>query len=395
MAKKAATNTAEQPEVQKSGKEAVAGLIAKINNHYGNKVIDLGSNMEEELEITFIPSKSFKLNQALCGGWARGRIIEIFGPQQSGKTTECYETVGLDMQNNPEGFWMWFETEYSFDSGAARNYGMEMNRLLLTNINDNGAEAGLDIVESVIRTGGPNLRGVIINSVAGLTPKAEFDGLMSKQDMGTMAKMMSKFMRKIIAIAGKRKVPVIFINQIRDKISLFGGTTTPGGRALAFYSSQRYERRVEKIDQADGVSANDYLKMHIKVVKNRLARKNPYVTTSLFARYGAGTDVAMEVLELAVAQGLIEKKAGGNYRYMTIAGEELKWRGNASLLDHFSQHPELIAEVSTLINAKDITVSSLSDEDMQALEKYNRETDEIQSIADSEAAEEMTENEAQ
>lgn len=368
-------------------KKFLDGIVKGINNHFKKNVVNLGGDIIEDLTIKFIKTPSLKINKMLGGGIALGRITEVYGPTGSGKTTLCYETIGKDMREDPDAIWAWYETEKSFDPAAAQSYGIDLDRLIYWEMDDSGAETGLDVLESVIRNSQGKIRGAVINSVAGLTPKNELDALMGKLDMGTQAKMMSKLMRKITAIAGKNKMAIIFINQVRDKISLFGGTTTPGGRALAFFATQRFEMRKVKVESGDGVSSDEYIKMVVKAVKNRLAKGNPYVETTIFGRYGVGTDTVMEILELAVGQNVIEKKAGGNYRYVNNEGEELKWRGAKALMDYVDQNPDFAKEVTAKINSDSISVNNLSDEDMAKLEAYNNDTAKhMETIAEDEAA---------
>lgn len=353
----------------------IADLIRGINTHFKKDVVNLGKDVKEKITIQFLKTPSFKLNKILGGGVARGRIAEFYGPTGSGKTTACYEIIGKDMQEDPNSYWGWYETEGSFDKDAAETFGVDIARLVYWEMDDEGAESGLDVLESILRKGEGRIKGIVVNSVAGLTPKSELDSLMGKLDMGTQAKMMSKLMRKITAIASKSKTAVIFINQVRDKISLFGGTTTPGGRALSFFATQRVEFRKVKIEASDGVSMEEYIKMIAKIAKNRCAKGNPYVETSLLARYGVGIDTTMELLELAVDQGIIEKKAGGNYRYVDGNGQEYKWRGAKMLMDFFDDkdNKHLVDEISSRINNDSVKVQDLSDEDLKALENYNND----------------------
>lgn len=373
MAKSKSKSKKEQEKKPKTNPE-INNLIKGINSKFKKNVVNLGGAIKEDLIIKFIPTKSLKLNKALNGGIAIGRITEIYGPTGSGKTTLCYELVGKNMQEDPDSYWGWYETEKSFDPVAAESYGIDIDRLIYWEMDDEGAESGLDVLESIIRKGKGSVKGIIVNSVAGLTPKSELDSLMGKADVGTQAKMMSKLMRKITAIAGKNKMAVIFINQVRDKISLFGGTTTPGGRALAFFASQRFEMRKIKIEGSDGVDKTEFIKINNKIIKNRVARGNPYVETTLFGRYGQGTDIVMELLELAVNQNIIEKNNGGRYRYVTVAGEELKWHGAKNLMNYFDNNPDLRDEVIEKVNNEAIAVQQLSDEDMKKLEAYNNDT---------------------
>lgn len=353
-------------------KKKAAQLINSINKKYNKQVVARVSEIEEELTVKFVPTVSLKLNKAMGGGVAKGRITEFFGPSGSGKTVACYEIVGKDMKDNPESMWGWYETEGSFDWEAAEHYGVDPERLIFWEMTDDGAESGLDILESLIRQMGTDLNGIIVNSVAGLTPRKELDSLMDKLDMGTMAKMMSKLMRKITALIAKNKIPVIFINQVRDKIDLYGGSVTTGGRALAFFSSQRVEFKKVRTEAADGVKAEEYMKIKIKIHKNRFAKGNPFVETMIFGRYGVGTDVTMEILELACDPdvAIIEKGAGGRYRYMTDGGEELKWHGATKLMDFVNENEWFFEEIKSKLTGEafDKKISSMSQEEIQAIE---------------------------
>lgn len=370
----------------------VKALIAGINKKYNKQVIAKVSDIEDELRVTFIPTKSLKLNNLMGGGAARGRITEFFGPTGSGKTFTCYEIIGESMKQDPEALWGWFETEGSFDWEVAERCGIDPDRLIFWEMSDEGAESGLDILESIIRQMGKDLTGVIVNSVAGLTPRKELDSLMEKQDMGTMAKMMSKLMRKITAIVNKNKIAIIFINQVRDKIDLYGGSVTTGGRALAFFASQRIEFKKRKTEAADGVKEEEYIKIQIKAHKNRFAKGNPFKTTEMFGRYGHGTDVVMEILQLSVDQGIITKGAGGRYSYITDGGEELKWHGNKKLLDFVSENEWFADEIRGKILASDdasIGIQSLSADEISAIEAEDlKAQEEMSSILQEENEEE-------
>lgn len=373
--------------------KAINDLIKSINTQFKGNVINLGKDVIDKITIKFIPTTSMKLNKILGGGVARGRITEFYGPTGSGKTTACYELVGKDMIDDPDSYWGWFETEHSFDQEAAKQFGVDVERLVFWEIDDAGAESGLDILEAIIRKGAGSIKGVVVNSVAGLTPKNELDTAMGKMDMGTQAKMMSKLMRKITAIAGKNDIAVIFINQVRDKISLFGGTTTTGGRALSFFATQRVEFRKVKIEASDGVDKEEYIKMIAKIAKNRCAKGNPYVETTLMARFGVGIDKTMELIDLAIEQDIIEKKAGGNYRYVSNNEEEFKWRGAKSLMDFFDQkeNAHLFKEISNKINQNAISTTQLSEDDISQLEKYNNDSKAIIGVDDEVAVEDNNE----
>lgn len=322
---------------------------------------------------------------------SRGRDKKLY-VKNNPKTYSCYEIIGEDMKNDPESMWGWFETEGSFDWEVAERCGVDPERLVFWEMSDDGAEAGLDILEMLLRNMGADLNGVVVNSVAGLTPRKELEGQMDKIDVGTQAKMMSKLMRKITALVAKNKIPVIFINQVRDKIDLFGGTTTTGGRALVFFASQRVEFRKKKTEASDGVRAEEYMKINIKIHKNRFAKGNPFVETQIFGRYGSGTDVTMEILELACDPdiAIIEKGAGGRYRYVTLGGEELKWHGATKLMDFVNDNPWFFEELQSRLTGShiDSKISAMSQEEVAAIEAAAKDIEaEISQIENDESEE--------
>lgn len=346
----------------------VDGIISGLNKQFKKTVVAKGSEIIEELKIKFIPTPSLKINNMLGGGIARGKIAEVFGPTGSGKTTLCYQIVGESMKANPDEVWGWLETEASFDPEVATGYGINMDNLIFWELQEDGAEGCLDVLDGIITQAGDKVKGIIINSVAGLTPKTELINEMGKADMGVQAKMMSKLMRKIIAKCNKSKCAVIFINQVRDSMSMYGGQVTPGGKALAFFASQRLEMRKVKAEAGDGVKDDEYIKMVCKVKKNRFAKKNPYLQTTIFGRYGYGIDVSMEILELAIEQNIIEKRGGGNYLYITPDGKEQKWRGSSVLMSYIDENPSFMDEIKKRLAEDTRTISSLSEDDIKATE---------------------------
>ena len=343
----------------------VDSIVSGINKQYKKVVIARCSDIIDDLKVTFIPTPSLKLNEMLSGGVARGKIFEVFGPSGSGKTTLCYQIIGESMKADPKVIWGWLETEGSFDVEVAKHYGIDTDRLIFWEMTEDGAEGALDILDGIITQADGQIEGIVINSVAGLTPRTELINEISKADMGVQAKMMSKLMRKITAKCNKTKCAVIFINQVRDSMSLYGGQVTTGGKALAFFSSQRLEMRKVKAEAADGVKESEYIKMKCKTKKNRFAKGNPYLETEIFGRYGHGIDTSMEVLQLAIAKGLIEKKAGGNYRYVTLKGEELKWRGASSITDFCDKNEWFNKELISRIGDTAGTVVSQSDDEIR------------------------------
>lgn len=190
-----------------------------INKKAGRTVIGRVTDPEiaELVRIDFMPTPSVEMNLMLGGGFPRGKIIELFGEHASGKTSIAIETMALDMKTDPDAFWYWYETEGSFDIDYAKQFdGFDEDRLIIGHIEDEGAEKGLDHLEAMLRTG--QFAGIIVNSVAGLTPSAEMAEEMGKQSIALQARMMSKLMRKITGVASKNKTMMIFINQFRTNI---------------------------------------------------------------------------------------------------------------------------------------------------------------------------------
>jgi len=338
---------------------------AAINKRFGIGTLDTAANKAAELTIHPLPTPSLKLNAILDGGFMEGRMIELFGPESSGKTFLTYEVIANDLKAHPGSVWLWCETEGSYNESDAKMMGVDTTRLHVTMLGDKGAEELLDVMEAFIRqlSGTKGLlRGVVVNSVAGLTPADELNTVHSQQHMGLQARIMSKHMRKINAIAHRTKCTIIYINQIREKINSYGGgTQSTGGRALRFYASQRIELRKASESKANW----DILRMmriDVKVHKNRLSRVNPYKTTSMYAVYGQGIDSGIEIAELAVANGLIQR--GG--AWYTYKGQ--KFNGNVKLLEYINTNPDIKQELYDTIYESFIRTTDINLNEQQAIQ---------------------------
>ena len=205
-------------------KKILQNLVKKTQEKYGGEkhVLPFAKDRIDELKYKFIPTASESLNVALNGGFAVGKIIEIAGESSSGKTSLALETIALDHKNDPDSIWGWLDTEGDFDADYATLKGVDLDRLIVWEIDDAGAEQGLDKLEMLIRSHA--LKGVIINSVTGLVPSKELESEMEKQEVALQARMMSKLMRKITAICNRTETTVIFINQLRTNVGqLYGG----------------------------------------------------------------------------------------------------------------------------------------------------------------------------
>jgi len=337
----AKTNESEKPRGNPlaSAEEKEKALDAarqQIEKQYGSgSLIKLGaSNNAAGIEV--IPSGSILLDEALgIGGYPRGRIIEIFGPESSGKTTLALHAIAEAQKLG--GIAAFIDAEHALDPVYAKNLGVNIDNLWVSQP-DSGEQA-LEIAESLVRSGAVDV--IVVDSVAALTPQAEIDGDMGDAQMGLQARLMSQAMRKLTAIIGKSRTIIIFINQIRMKIGVMFGNpeTTTGGNALKFYSSLRLEvRKTETIEAGKDTDAIGN-RVKVKVVKNKVAP--PFRRAELEILFGKGISAAGSLLDAAVKHGVIDKK-GAWYSY----GEEKVGQGRDSARDYLEQNPAFAAEVS-------------------------------------------------
>ena len=280
--------------------------LKQIEKLYGKgAVMRLGDR--ETVDVDAIPTGSLLIDQAIgVGGYPKGRIIEIFGPESSGKTTLALHAIAeCQKQGGRAAF---IDAEHAIDPLYAKNLGVDINELILSQP-DNGEQA-LEIVEMLAGSGSINL--IVVDSVAALVPQAELDGEMGDSSVGLQARLMSKAMRKIAGVLNKKECAVIFINQLREKVGVMYGNpeTTSGGRALKFYASVRIDiRRTEAIKQGSDIVGNT---CRVKIVKNKVSA--PFKQCEIDIIYGQGISKEGEILDRAVEMGLI-KKAGSWFEY--------------------------------------------------------------------------------
>ncbi len=297
---------AKNTEKETISTDALNETLKQIQKLFGKgAVMRLGER--EAVDVDAIPSGSLLLDEALgVGGYPKGRIIEIFGPESSGKTTLALHAIAECQKNG--GRAAFIDAEHAIDPVYAKNLGVDINELILSQP-DNGEQA-LEIVEMLANSGSISL--IIVDSVAALVPQAELDGEMGDSSVGLQARLMSKAMRKIAGILNKKECAVIFINQLREKVGVMYGNpeTTSGGRALKFYASIRIDiRRTEAIKQGADIIGNT---CRIKIVKNKVSP--PFKQCEIDIIYGQGISKEAEILDRAVELGFI-KKSGAWFEY--------------------------------------------------------------------------------
>ncbi|GMN07777.1 recombinase RecA [Croceitalea sp. MTPC5] len=317
--------------------KALKLTLDKLDKTYGKgTVMKMGDSVVEDVEV--ISSGSLGLDLALgVGGYPRGRVIEIYGPESSGKTTLTLHAIAEAQKNG--GIAAFIDAEHAFDRFYAQKLGVDIDNLIISQP-DNGEQA-LEIADNLIRSGAIDI--VIVDSVAALTPKSEIEGEMGDSKMGLHARLMSQALRKLTGSISKTNCTVIFINQLREKIGVMFGNpeTTTGGNALKFYASVRLDiRRSTQIKNTDGnVQGN---KTRVKVVKNKVAP--PFRTAEFDIMYGEGISKVGEVLDLGVAYEIV-KKSGSWFSY----GDTKLGQGRDAVKSLLEDNPELSEELEAKI----------------------------------------------
>lgn len=319
-----------------AGKKAALDLaVSQISKQFGDgSIMKLGDAHKIDVETS--PSGTLSLDLALGGGYPRGRIIEIYGPESSGKTTLALHAVAeLQKQGGTAAF---IDAEHALDPQYAARLGVNTNDLLVSQP-DNGEQA-LEIVETLVRSNAVDI--IVLDSVAALVPQAEIDGDMGDSLPGLQARLMSQALRKLTGIINKSKATVIFINQIRMKIGVMFGNpeTTTGGNALKFYASQRLDiRRIGQIKQGDDVIGN---RVRVKIVKNKIAP--PFRQAEFDIMYNEGISTTGDVLDLAVMHDIVQK-SGAFYKYN---GETIG-QGREAAKKYLKENPDKLSEIDNKV----------------------------------------------
>ncbi len=318
--------------------KVLQSALDKIEKSYGKgSVMKLGERHADKVEV--IPTGSLSLDVALgVGGLPKGRIIEIYGPESSGKTTLATHCIAEAQKQG--GIAAFIDAEHAFDAFYAQKLGVDIDNLYISQP-DNGEQA-LEIAENLISSGAIDI--IVIDSVAALTPKSEIEGEMGDSKMGLQARLMSQALRKLTSTISKTKCCCIFINQLRDKIGVLYGSpeTTTGGNALKFYSSVRLDiRRVSQIKDGDKILGN---RVKVKVAKNKVAP--PFKTVEFDLMFGEGISRIGEILDIAVEHNIV-KKSGSWFSY----GESKLAQGRDAVKNLLKDNPELAQEIEDKVRA--------------------------------------------
>jgi recombination protein RecA len=314
--------------------------IAQIEKQYGKGAIMRLGNRDVLVPVSVIPSGSLSLDAALgVGGFPRGRVVEIFGPESGGKTTMTLHVIAQAQKMGGQAAFI--DAEHALDPSYARKLGVDVDNLLVSQP-DNGEQA-LEIAETLIRSGGLDV--VVVDSVAALVPRAELEGEMGEPQMGLQARLMSQALRKLTGIVSKSRTCLIFINQIREKIGVMFGNpeTTTGGRALKFYASIRLDiRRIQSIKEGDRVVGS---RTRGKVVKNKVAA--PFREAEFDILYGEGISFEGDLLDLGVVHNVVEKSGA----WLGFGGERIgQGRENARLF--LKEHTDVCAKLEAALRKK-------------------------------------------
>ncbi len=335
--------------------KALTAALSQIEKQFGkNTVMRLGDNTVQAVEV--VSTGSLTLDIALgIGGLPKGRIVEIYGPESSGKTTMTLQAIAQCQKAG--GTCAFIDAEHALDPQYARKLGVDIDNLLVSQP-DHGEQA-LEIADMLVRSGAVDM--IVVDSVAALTPRAEIEGEMGDSHMGLQARLMSQALRKITGNAKRSNCMVIFINQIRMKIGVMFGSpeTTTGGNALKFYASVRLDiRRIGQVKEGDEIVGSE---TRVKVVKNKMA---PPFREALFQiLYGKGTNQLGELVDLAVQQELVQK-AGAWYSYQ---GSKIG-QGKNNVIRHLEEHTQIAQDLDRMIREKLLTTAQAEPEDKKTEE---------------------------
>ena len=355
------TEKTEAPGVDKKREDALNSALAQVEKQFGKgSAMRLGDRPEQNIEV--IPTGSLALDTALgIGGLPRGRIVEIYGPESSGKTTLALHVVANAQKNG--GVAAFIDAEHALDPVYARHLGVDTDSLIVSQP-DNGEQA-LEIADMLIRSGALDV--IVIDSVAALVPKAEIEGDMGDSHVGLQARLMSQALRKMTGALAQANTTAIFINQLREKIGVFFGSpeTTTGGKALKFYASVRMDiRRIQTLKDKDEPIGN---RTRVKVVKNKMAP--PFKTAEFDMLYGQGISQEGSILDMALETDVVRKSGS----WFTYNGEQLG-QGRENVRKFLIDNPKLAEEISTQVKVKTGLISTDDQFGIDGTEEENGES---------------------
>ena len=356
--------------------KALDAAISKIEKDFGKGAIMKLGDKSKNMDVEAVPTGSLSLDLALgLGGLPKGRVVEIYGPESSGKTTVTLHMVAeVQKRGGIAGF---IDAEHALDPSYARRIGVDIDNLYISQP-DNGEQA-LEITEMMVRSGAVDI--IVVDSVAALVPKAEIDGDMGDSHVGLQARLMSQALRKLTAIISKSNCIVIFINQLREKVGVMFGSpeTTTGGRALKFYSSIRMDiRRIEAIKQGGEIVGN---RTRVKVVKNKVAP--PFKEAEFDIMFGKGISREGDILDLAANTGIVNK-SGAWYSY----NDAKIGQGRENTKNYFRENPEIMEEIEHKVRAHFGLEAEGNDENVGG-----QRSDSVKKGSDVTTSETVTENE--
>ena len=360
-------------------------VMANINKRFGANTVSFMGDIKDKMTVKRLSSPSYEFDLMLYGGIAKGKIIELFGPESSGKTSMAIEIIKKNQEKaKREGrtFMVgWYETESSVDPEYLESLGVDISCIAYWDQANIPAEQGFDVLRALVDSGKFDM--MVINSIAGLCPSKEMSDEMDKQNVGLIARLLSRLFRVITGSASKNNCTLLFINQIREKVGVMFGNpeTTTGGRALGFYASQRIHMRRVKQDANDPITLEEGVKIHCKTIKNRFAKGNPFTTCDYFARYNEGIDRELEVINILERENLISKK-GAWFRLLdeegntlVLDGFECVWQGKNNLTESFKNNNAVKEYINGLLESLlgDIKTKSLSNDEIEQIMKEEKE----------------------
>lgn len=373
--------------MDKEKKKRLEKTMAAINKRFGENAVMKASDAAAKGMLTKrrIKTPSLELNDMLHGGFAG--IVELFGPTGSGKTSLAIEVVALAQREDPDFVAAWLETEGSVTEEILSDHGVDLERLVYWRQEDVGsAESALDIARSFIANGDIDM--MVVNSIAGLAPKTETEEDLEKQNIALTARLLSKFFRVITGAASKNDITLVFINQIRDNVGVMFGdpTTTPGGKALGFYASQRIKMNRNKIQAGDPIKEEDGIKISCISWKNRFCGKNnPYTKCVYYATYRNGIDSIVALPQMLLDASIMRQSGSWWYyedtqgKLIDFNGVPCKWKSKGDFLETLRSNDDLRTE---LMNKLDGLAENQNEAEISAIkaeeDKLQQEFDQIE-----------------